>query len=423
MKDQTTSRFKRKPSRSSAPHAGGTNSGRPQRDGFRFGGTSRGSGKKFKKSTEIPHHKFIQAALPKLEVEAPVLTRAYSELNLHPALQKVIAAKGYTHTTPIQDQAIEPGMAGRDILGIAQTGTGKTAAFLIPMIQMWLEDPDFPSALVTVPTRELALQVEDEFRSLTKGMNMYSATFIGGGSVNADVRKLQQGHHLIVGTPGRLLDLTQRRALNLRPFTTLVLDEFDRMLDMGFIHDVKKIIEMMPNRHQTMLFSATIDKGQEQYIQELLSDPVTVQVHSGNQTAEHIEQDVIRIEPGMDKYETLENLLHKPEFEKVLVFLETKHRVDRLTTKLVRSGFKAQQIHGNKSQSQRQRALEAFRSGRSPILVATDVAARGLDISDVTHVINFETPKTFDSYIHRIGRTGRAGKPGKAFTFVEGFVN
>ncbi|MCF8237587.1 MAG: DEAD/DEAH box helicase [Saprospiraceae bacterium] len=421
MKDQTTSRFKRKPSRSSAPHAGGSNSGRPQRDGSRFGGPSRGNGKKFKKSAEIPHYKFIQAALPK-EEEPTIETRPYSSLDLHPDLQRVIASKGYTHTTPIQDQAIEPGIAGRDILGIAQTGTGKTAAFLIPMIQMWLVDPDFPSALVTVPTRELALQVEDEFRSLTKGLGMYSATFIGGGSVSADVRKLQQGHHLIVGTPGRLLDLTQRRALNLRPFTTLVLDEFDRMLDMGFINDVKKIIELMPNRHQTMLFSATIDKSQQPYIQELLTEPVTVQVNSGAQTAEHIEQDVIRIEPGMDKFQMLEDLLHKPEMEKVLVFLETKHRVDKLTTKLVRSGFKAQQIHGNKSQSQRQRALESFRSGRSSILVATDVASRGLDISDVTHVINFETPKTFDSYIHRIGRTGRAGKAGKAFTFVEGIV-
>ncbi|HRW75032.1 MAG: DEAD/DEAH box helicase [Lewinellaceae bacterium] len=422
MKNQTTSRFKRKPSRSSASPAGGSNSGRPSHSGSRSGGPSRGNSKKLKKGAEIPHHKFIQAALPR-EEEPKIETRPYTALDLHPDLLRNITAKGYTHTTPIQDQAIEPGMAGRDILGIAQTGTGKTAAFLIPMIQMWLQDPDFPSALVTVPTRELALQVEEEFRSLTNRLGMYSATFIGGANINTDLRKLEKGHHLIVGTPGRLLDLTQRRALNLRPFTTLVLDEFDRMLDMGFINDVKKIIELMPNRHQTMLFSATIDKSQQPYIQELLTDPVTVQVHTGTTTAEHIEQDVIRIEPGMDKYDVLEGLLQQPEMEKVLVFLETKHRVDRLTTKLVRSGFKAQQIHGNKSQSQRQRALEAFKAGRANILVATDVAARGLDISDVTHVINFETPKTFDSYIHRIGRTGRAGKAGKAFTFVEGVVN
>lgn len=401
-------RFKRKPNRfaSSSPAGPRPAAGR--------------AGKKKNKTQDIPHHRFVQAQqTPVVTEETPVQTRPYCALPLHARLLANIAAKGYTHTTPIQDQAIEPIMAGRDMLGIAQTGTGKTAAFLIPMIQQWLTDKEARPALVLTPTRELALQVEGEFRELSKGMNLISNCYIGGGNINTDIRKLSRYHHLVVGTPGRLLDLTGRRALDLNNFSTLVLDEFDRMLDMGFINDVKKLTAAIKKRAQTLLFSATVEPEVQVHIDALLADPLTVQVSSGVTSAEHIEQDIVKVEPGMDKFALLENLLYDKSMQKVLIFLETKHRVDKLTQKLEKSGFRVAQIHGNKSQSQRQRALEAFSTGKVKILVATDVAARGLDISDVTHVINYEVPKTYDSYIHRIGRTGRAGKTGKAFTFVE----
>jgi ATP-dependent RNA helicase RhlE len=372
-----------------------------------------------KQPAALPTHKFIQAAQVKKAETGPKPGRAYIELGLDPRLQLNILEKGYLHTTPIQDQAIEPIRDGQDVLGIAQTGTGKTAAFLIPLMEQWLLAPDRGPALVLTPTRELALQVEAEFRSLSKGLRLFSATFIGGGNVDADVRKLSRFHHLIVATPGRLLDLMQRKAIDLRPFKALILDEFDRMLDMGFVNDVNKISGQMTAREQTLLFSATIEPAIQQHIDRLLRNPITIKVSSGEKSADHIEQDVVRVAPGQDKVELLENLLHQEGMDKVLVFAETKYKVDRLTTKLIRAGFKADRIHGNKSQSQRQRALEAFRSGRIRILVATDVAARGLDIDHVTHVINFEPPKTYDSYIHRIGRTGRAGRDGKAFTFVD----
>jgi ATP-dependent RNA helicase RhlE len=401
----TTMRFKRKPNRNATSFGPKPPAGR---------------GKKKNKTQDIPHHRFIQAALAPIREEAPqAVTRAFSELGLHERLLANIASKGYTHTTPIQDQAIEPILQGRDMLGIAQTGTGKTAAFLIPLIHQWLSDKEARPALVLTPTRELALQVEGEFRELSKGMGLISNCYIGGGNINSDYRKLSRYHHLVVGTPGRLLDLVGRRALDLNNFSTLILDEFDRMLDMGFINDVKKLTAAIRVRTQTLLFSATVEPDIQVHIDALLSNPLTVQVNSGISTAEHIEQDIIRVESGMDKFALLENLLYDKSMQKVLIFLETKHRVDKLTAKLEKSGFKADQIHGNKSQSQRQRALEAFRTGKVKILVATDVAARGLDISDVTHVINFEVPKTYDSYIHRIGRTGRAGKTGKAYTFVE----
>lgn len=402
----TTPRFKRKANR---PFSSSASKPSP--------GTAK---KKNNKTQNIPHHKFIQSAQP-LVAEAPKAeTRPYLEMNLEPRLLANILEKGYSHTTPIQDQAIEPILEGRDVLGIAQTGTGKTAAFLIPLIQQWLTDEEARPALVLVPTRELAQQVENEFRTLSQGMRLFSGSYIGGGNIMTDIRKLTRFHHLVVGTPGRLLDLVGRRALDLNNFGTLILDEFDRMLDMGFVHDVKRLTATMKAREQTMLFSATIEPGIQEHIDYLLENPITVQVHSGVSSAEHIEQDIIKVDPGADKFTLLENLLFDKALNKVLIFAETKHRVDKVTTKLIRSGFKADMIHGNKSQGQRQRALEAFRTGRIRILVATDVAARGLDISDVSHVINFEVPKTYDSYIHRIGRTGRAGKTGKAYTFVEG---
>jgi ATP-dependent RNA helicase RhlE len=304
------------------------------------------------------------------------------------------------------------------LLGIAQTGTGKTGAFLIPIIEQLIKQRNNSYALIVVPTRELANQVDQEFKSMTSGLGLYSACYIGGTNINRDLQSLRRSSHVVIGTPGRLLDLSNRKALDFGQFNTLVLDEFDRMLDMGFVHDVKRIIAGMRQRNHTMLFSATLDKSQQSMIDTVLTDPVSVKISSGDRPGDRIEQDVIRLNKGEDKFMVLKEMLLQDDFQKVLLFEETKHRVKRLSIKLDKAGIPSGQIHGDKSQNARQKALKAFKQGEVRVLVATDVAARGLDISDVSHVINYQIPQSHDSYIHRIGRTGRAGKAGKALTFV-----
>jgi len=343
--------------------------------------------------------------------------RLVRELPIDSKLRQALAVKGYERPTEIQDRTLETLLEGRDLLGIAQTGTGKTGAFLIPIIEQLLHKRVNPYALVVVPTRELALQVEEEFKSMAKGLGLYSSCFIGGTNINRDLQNLRRNSHVVIATPGRLLDLTDRRAIDLGKFKTLVLDEFDRMLDMGFIRDVNRILDGMKQRNHTMLFSATLDRSQQSMINNILKNHVTVKV-SGNSSADGIEQEVIKLKPGEDKFRILQEMLTQNEFKKVLLFEETKHRVSRLCLKLNKAGIQADQIHGNKSQNARQSALKAFKQGRVQVLVATDVASRGLDVSDVSHVINYQVPQTHDSYIHRIGRTGRAGKIGKAYTFV-----
>ena len=344
--------------------------------------------------------------------------RLIQDLPVNARLKQNLLEKGYTRPTEIQDRTLETLLEGRDILGIAQTGTGKTGAFLIPIIEHLLHNKVNPYALVVVPTRELALQVEEEFKSMTKGLGLYSACFIGGTNISRDLQTLRRSSHVVIATPGRLLDLTDRRAMDLSKFQTLVLDEFDRMLDMGFIRDVNRILDGMKQRKHTMLFSATLDKSQQSMINNILSNPVTVKVSGGSRGGDSIDQDIIRLKPGEDKFKVLQHMLSGEDFDKVLLFEETKHRVSKLCIKLNKAGIPAEQIHGNKSQNARQSALKAFKQGRVRVLVATDVASRGLDISDVSHVINYQVPQTHDSYIHRIGRTGRAGKSGKAYTFV-----
>lgn len=379
--------------------------GRPSRQG---GG--------FKPSTLDPNLLIKKAT--SAEVLDYVSDRLFDELPIHDRLKQAIKQKGFERPTEIQDKTLEALLDGRDLLGIAQTGTGKTGAFLIPIIEELIKQPQKPYALVMVPTRELATQVEDEFRSMTKGLNLFSVCLIGGTNINRDMQNLRRPSHIVIGTPGRILDLVNRKSLDLRMFNTLVLDEFDRMLDMGFVHDVKKIIAGMQQRKHTLLFSATLDKTQQTMIGSILKDPVTVKVSSGETTGDHIDQEIIKLKSGEDKFQVLCSMISNDDFQKVLVFEETKHRVSKLCDQLNKAGFSSDQIHGNKSQNARQSALNAFKQGRVKILVATDVAARGIDVSDVTHVINYQVPMTFDSYIHRIGRTGRAGKAGKAFTFV-----
>lgn len=340
------------------------------------------------------------------------------DLTVDNRIKNNLLSKGYIHLTEIQERAIQSVLEGKDVMGIAQTGTGKTAAFLVPIVNNLLSKQAAFQVLVVVPTRELAVQVEDEFKSITKGLNLSSACFIGGTSVGKDISRLKRPCHVVIGTPGRLIDLARQNALHFRDFKTLVLDEFDRLLDMGFLRDIKTMLVAMTNRKQTVLFSATEEVNQKKLIQTLLNNPVEVRVSSGNVTGDHIDQEVIRVKEGEKKLDVLVNMFRDETFHKVIVFAETKRGVSTVRKNLQHAGIKVDEIHGNKSQNYRLKALNDFKSGKIQALIATDVAARGLDISEVTHVINFQPPRDFDSYIHRIGRTGRAGKGGKAYTFI-----
>lgn len=380
-----------------------------------FNQRNRNQGKK--KESSLDPRRLIKKAAPLNEVVFKP-SHSFDQMPLHSKLIDALKYKGYTHPTAIQEKAIQHVIDGQDLLGVANTGTGKTGAFLIPIIHRLLENEAPFQSLVVVPTRELALQIEDEFKSMTKGLRLFSSCFIGGTDLGKDLAQLKRTNHIVIGTPGRLIDLVNRRALRLDSFSVLVLDEFDRMLDMGFINDIKKITKGMVNRKQTLLFSATLDNTQKPLIDELLHSPVEVKVSTGATTGDHIEQDIIRVPEGEDKFRKLLDLINQDDFDKVLIFAETKRLVDKISKKLNNAGVKANLIHGNKSQNTRKRALDQFKRGNIQVLVATDVAARGLDISDVTHVINYQVPQNFESYVHRIGRTGRAGKGGKAFTFV-----
>ena len=329
--------------------------------------------------------------------------------------------KGFSAPTPIQDRTIPHILRGADVVGIANTGTGKTAAFLIPLIHKVLANPR-ENILIVVPTRELAIQIEDELKLFIKGMKIYSVCVVGGAPIGPQIRELRYQNNFVIGTPGRIKDLIERKVLNLAFFNTVVLDEADRMLDMGFIGDMKLMMSKMPpappaGKRHTLFFSATLSKEIEMLIKDFLYNPVRISVKTQD-TSKNVDQDVVKMLPGQDKIDILAGLLQKPEFNKVLIFGRTKHGVEKLTTNLIKRGFKAESIHGDKTHGSRQKALKLFKEDHVNILVATDVAARGLDIAGVSHVINFELPSTYDDYVHRIGRTGRAGKTGKALTFV-----
>ncbi len=359
---------------------------------------------------------FINKATVVEEAEHFVPEHRFVDFALDERLKNNIVKKGYVDPTPIQDKTISHTLAGSDVVGIANTGTGKTAAFLIPLIHKVLQNKG-ERVLIMVPTRELAQQIGDELRGFTTGLPIYSATCVGGTGIGPQMGALRRNPQFVIGTPGRLKDLLERRALVLTNFTTAVLDEADRMLDMGFIVDMRKILSLLPSTRNTLFFSATLSHEIEKLIGEFLRDPVRISVKTRD-TASSIDQDVVRVPRDGNKVDVLHNLLIQPEFNKVLIFGRTKHGVEKLSKTLVERGFRSESIHGNKTQSGRQRALDSFKRDNVNILVATDVAARGLDIADVSHVINYELPATHDDYIHRIGRTGRAGKKGKALTFI-----
>jgi ATP-dependent RNA helicase RhlE len=375
------------------------------------------SNRKRTSGTRIHPDLFVKKAINP-ENNTYAADRTIRQMPVHERLKAILHQKGYVYPTEIQDKTLEKLIEGNDLLGIAQTGTGKTGAYLIPLIHQMISNRNAMKVLVVVPTRELAVQVEHEFITMTRGLGFCSSCFIGGTSIGTDLHRLRRVNQLVVGTPGRLLDLESRRALDLKSFTVLVLDEFDRMLDMGFIDDIKQMVQAMKNRQQTLMFSATLDESQRSLINMFLNDPVEIKVSSGHSACDNVEQDVIYVDKDGNKFQVLLNMLEKEDFEKVLLFAETKRSVDHLYVKLKKSGIRVDQIHGDKSQRYRQHALDQFRVGKIQVLVATDVASRGLDVTDITHVINFSPPKNVDNYIHRIGRTGRAGKIGKALTFV-----
>lgn len=345
-------------------------------------------------------------------------TNKFEDFKISPQVLENIKLKGYTIPTPIQDQVMHSIIEGRDVIGIANTGTGKTAAFLIPLVDKVFRNK-LERVLIVAPTHELVLQIHSELRGFARGLGIYTALCIGGANMGKQISELRQKPHFVIGTPGRLKDLIETRILQLSEFHNVVLDEADRMVDIGFIKDIKYFISLMPSIRQSLFFSATISGKVKEILQNFVRNPITVSVKK-QETAENIEQEIIRVERGYSKVDKLHDLLRQPELEKVLIFGRTKWGVQKLTEELIRRGFKAGAIHGNKRQNQRQKVLEAFKNNEIQILLGTDVASRGLDIPNVSHVINYDMPESYEVYIHRIGRTGRVDKKGIALTFIEG---
>lgn len=346
----------------------------------------------------------------------------FAQLGLAEPLVRALEAKGYTTPTPIQKQSIPILLEGGDLLGIAQTGTGKTAAFVLPSIQQLVNNekrvlPTHCRMLVLAPTRELASQIAESAREYGKFSKMSVATVFGGTSINKNRQDMARGVDILVATPGRLLDLIEQRFVSLAMLEILVLDEADQMLDLGFIHALRKIVRMLPKQRQTLFFSATMPNAIRELANQFLNDPKTVKVAPTSSTAERVDQFVTFLNQG-EKQALLTILLRDEKVERALVFTRTKHGADRVVKLLGANGIVSNAIHGNKSQPQRERALAEFKSGKAKVLVATDIAARGIDVSGVSHVFNFELPNVPEQYVHRIGRTARAGASGTAISFV-----
>ncbi len=383
------------------------------------GGYNRGrSG--FKKSpNKISHDKFINVNKSESQAEETqhLSDSKFSDFDFQPILSESITSRGYERPTPIQEQTIQHILKGNDVIGLANTGTGKTAAFVLPIINNLLIQKSNNAAIIIAPTRELAHQINDEFRLFTRGMKLFSVVCVGGESMQKQKSELRRGVNVIVGTPGRLKDLIGQRILDLSRTKMLVLDEADQMLDMGFLPDMQFIMQNLPETRQVVCFSATMTSSIERLLSNIQKNAVTVSTVA-NITGEHIDQNIIRASSKEEKIKQITTMLQRDDYKKVLIFGETKFGVQRLAEELTNMGHQAHAIHGNKSQSQRQRALKSFKNQPESVLVATDVAARGLDIPNVHLVINYDIPQTYDTYIHRIGRTGRAGNKGVARTFV-----
>ena len=352
----------------------------------------------------------------------------FDSLGLSKAVLRALHETGYTTPTPIQAQAIPALIEGRDMLGLAQTGTGKTAAFVLPLLNLLgghngkgdggKPTPKMPRALILAPTRELVVQIDDSIRTYGKHMRVRQAVVIGGVGKGPQINALRRGADIVVATPGRLLDLIRDGHCNLSMVDYLVLDEADHMFDLGFIRDLRTIVSMLPEERQSLLFSATMPKEIAKLTNEVLSDPLRVEIKSESVAVERIEQQVRHMNPAR-KPVMLRELMADPAFKRVIVFTRTKRGADKVVRTLGEAGVNSEALHGNKSQGARQKALENFRNARTRVLVATDIAARGIDVDNITHVINYDAPTNYDDYVHRIGRTGRAGRRGFALTFVE----
>ena len=380
---------------------------------FKKGGSKKSRGE------HIDFSRFIKKGTH-VEEKPYVAKHTFADFPFAPQLHKNIERAGFKDPRPIQDQAILSVMKGHDVFGMANTGTGKTAAFLLPLIEKIYKTKGLnkkETVLIMAPTRELALQIESDFKNLAFGFGMFSVACVGGLPIMKQIREIKMGVSFIIGTPGRLRDLIDKKVLDLTTCHSVVLDEADRMLDMGFRDDMVYIIGKTAKERQTLFFSATLSPEIKKLTEHYLKEPIFISVIFG-ETAKNIDQDVIRVKSTAEKIEKLHEVLKKDGSDKVLIFREMKHSVDTLAKELAHMGFKVGAIHGDKRSRERIRILDSFKKDKINILIATDVAARGLDIPDVTHVINYDVPQTYDTYVHRIGRTGRSGKKGTALTFV-----
>ncbi len=362
--------------------------------------------------------RFVAVAKP-TQAEDYTAKHRFQDFAVDATIHRNLESKGFTVPTPIQDQTIPIALEGHDVIGLANTGTGKTAAFAIPVIHALITRQN-ARALIVAPTRELAQQIEQECRSIGRNSNFSGALLIGGAGMGGQLRGLRANPRIVIGTPGRIKDHIERGTLKISQFNMVVLDEVDRMLDMGFLPDVSFILKGLAPVRQSFFFSATMDPRVQGLIRTFSKDPQTVSVKSNGYSSDHVNQDVVRYSGTHDKMDKLHDILIKQEVSKVIVFDETRRSVERLSKELVARGFPTDAIHGGKTQGQRQRALEGFKKSKTNILVATDVAARGIDVSDITHVINYSQPQSYQDYVHRIGRAGRAGRVGHALTFVQG---
>lgn len=363
----------------------------------------------------IDPSRFVKSAKPvEQDVYQPV--HSFEDFAVDSLIKRNLEFKEITVPTQIQDQALPPALEGKDVIGIANTGTGKTIAFMLPLLTNLLKNRG-SNALIIAPTRELALQIQTEARWLARGGQLFDVLLIGGQPIQRQLRDLQRRPQIFIGTPGRIKDHIERGTLRLDRVETVVLDEVDRMLDMGFINDIRMILSKLPQKRQSFFFSATMNHTIETLINTFSDNPVSIMAKTA-ETSDNVDQSIIHYFENKDRMEKLHELLITEKVEKSLIFCETKRNTEKLVNELIDRGFKADAMHGDKSQNQRQRALMKFRDNHIEILVATDVAARGIDVDKVTHVINYEVPQTYDDYTHRIGRTGRGGSTGYAVTFV-----
>ncbi len=350
------------------------------------------------------------------DIKQFVPINSFESFKINNIIKKNISIKGYKSLTPIQDQTIPHILDGKDVIGVANTGTGKTAAFLIPLLEIVSKDKS-KKVLIVAPTRELAMQIKNEFVDFARGLQIYCALIMGGANMYRQKQDLYRNPNFVIGTPGRIKDFIKQRVLNLSTFGIVVLDEVDQMVDIGFLNDIQYFISLLSTNRQSLFFSATVESKVKNIISRFVKNPITVSVKKQD-TLDNIKQDIVRIADKNKKIEQLHDLLNKKEFEKVLIFGRTKWGVQKLTNELVKRGFSAEAIHGDKRQNQRQKSLDRFKRNDVKILLATDVASRGLDIDNVSHVINYDPPESYEVYIHRIGRTGRLDKPGTAITFL-----